>query len=86
MSAHASYLRDLGFETPLTERDLALLRALGAGPPAECDTLAESDAPARPTISFDGGARPTPPLPGPTHGQWLAGVLQHVRAGGGQHF
>ena len=66
-------------------RHAALLAAL-IGQPAALDA-GEQEAPAGPapaTPGFDGGVRQTPALPGPTHEQWLAELLQHVRQGGGQ--
>jgi hypothetical protein len=52
-------------------RELAI--ALGAQPP---QPASEARLPGRPG-SFDGGARQAPPLPGPSHDQWLGEVLRN---------
>jgi hypothetical protein len=55
------------------EQRAALARAL-AGMPAESEPGEPDPTPAVP--SFDGGARQSPPLAPPTHGEWLAAVLR----------
>jgi hypothetical protein len=61
----------------MNAKTVAVIRAFGFVP----DTLApptppESDADAKPVVpGFDGGARRSPPLAPPTHGEWLVSVL-----------
>jgi hypothetical protein len=56
------------------ERQAALAQVLGAVVPEPEQVEPEPDP--MPVVSFDGGARRSPPLAPPSHGEWLMKAIR----------